>query len=46
LTVKVAVPGALGVPLMVIVPAAASLVMSAAVRPVVPALNVFTAKAV
>jgi len=43
---KVAVPAALGVPFTVIVPAAGLVVMSAAVRPVVPALKVFTTKVV
>jgi len=46
LTVKVAEPAALGVPLTVIVPAVASVVMTAAVRPVVPPLKLFTAKVV
>jgi len=44
LTVKVAVPAALGVPLTVIVPAVASVVMLPAVKPVVPPLKLFTAK--
>ena len=39
LTVKLAVPAAVGVPLSATVPAAASVVRSAAVRPVVPALK-------
>jgi len=46
LTVKVAEPAALGVPLITIVPAAASVVMSAAVRPVVPGSKLFNAKVV
>ena len=39
LTVKLAVPAAVGVPLSITVPAAASVVRFAAVSPVVPALN-------
>ena len=45
-TVKLAVPAAVGVPLSVTVPAAASVVRSPAVSPVVPALKPETVRLV
>src|SRR4051794_9059268 len=45
-TVKVAVPGAVGVPVMVMVPLTELVLMLASVRPVPPALKLFTEKSV